>query len=448
MTGNRRWVLKSASILACALTLAARDARAQLPSIDISNSQPTVFEGNPGGPPVAAVFTVKLSAPSARDVSFIFATFTFSNSITGAISAASCATANKVGGADFIGIANKLVTIPANTDSVDIPVTICQDTVVEHQTETFGVSISDVVNAFCDASCLSQGHIFDDDSPPFASIGNATARETFGGTTPMTFTVSLSHPHPGFDVKVNYATRPGTALSGFGVCGSGNPDYFSTSGQLDFPPNVMTNTFVVQICGDTIQEPTETFSAVITGGTNISDTANGVGTIINLLVPTFGTFDVTPVGADARAGEWVTYQFAWTVSAGVWRDLDTLEWRVRQRDTANVPLWIKWTEHTNTFQVCDGPGQDPDAETPAQVTCSEPVAAGTPAILAGRHGSLDVGASTVTGSGPTGQSVMLQLLVRFDNGAANKAYDVEVAALSDSGIRDGFMPGASLVIHR
>jgi hypothetical protein len=450
MTASRSWV-NSALILACALAFAPRDASAQLPSIDISASQPTVFEGNPGGPAVAAVFTVKLSAPTSQDVSFVFSTFTFSNAITGAITGTSCATANQVNGTDFIGISNELVTIPANTDSVEVPVTICQDTVVEHQTETFGVSISDIANAFCDAGidCLSQGHIFDDDEPPFASINSVSVREPLRGTTPMTFTVSLSHPHPGFDVKVNFATRPNTALAGFGACGSGNPDYFPTSGQLDFPPTVTTKTFVVQICGDGIPEQTETFFADITGGTNISSPfGSGVGTIINFLVPTFGTFDVSPVGAEAQVGEWVKYRFEWTVSTGVWRDLDTLELRVRERGTANVPLWIKWTEHTNTFQVCEGPGQDADAQTPAEVRCGQPVAVGTPLILAGRHGSLDVGSSTVTGSGPTGQSVALELLVRLDNGAGNKAFDVEVAALSDSGIRDDFIPGASLVIYR
>jgi hypothetical protein len=61
---------------------------------------------------------------------------------------------------------------------------------------------------------------------------------------------------------------------------------------------------------------------------------------------------------------------------------------------------------------------------------------------------LDMAGTKTIGSGPTGTSVTLQLPVSFMRGAANRTYDVEVAAESDGGIRDEFMAAGVLVVER
>jgi hypothetical protein len=341
---------------------------------------------------------------------------------------------------------------------VIVPVTVCPDTLIEIHTDQFGgvhtaealnAILTDPVNAFCSGdSCITRAQIADDDGAPTATIDNVTVKEPFSGSKTATFTVSLSHPHPGFEVRVNFATRDGTAKSPAGPCGS-IVDYFDAVGTAVFPPNDMSEPVNVTICSDPFNESTETFFVDLTGGLNAALVGDfGLGSILNFALPSFGTFTLDPEGADAQVDEWVKYRFEWTVSTGVWRDLQTLELRVRQRDTANVPLWIRWVEHANTFQLCDGPGKDADTGNSESIRCGPAVVAGSPQVLDAPLARLDVAGTKVTGSGPLGQSVALEMLVSFKRGTGNRTYDVEVAAESDSGIRDDFIPGGVLTVKR
>lgn len=127
---------------ACALVFSAELTYAQLPSIRVNGplsaqpAEPSVFEGSLGGAISTLNFTVELSAVPTQDVSVHFSTFTLNSPGGNAVSGASCANANTVNGTDFIGIVNKAVLIPANTDppSVTVPVTVCPDNQIEfHQ---------------------------------------------------------------------------------------------------------------------------------------------------------------------------------------------------------------------------------------------------------------------------------------------------------------------------
>ena len=449
--------LRVATLLAGGLLLSiAEVANAQLPSVRISGAEPAVFEGDPTTAAQTLNFTVQLSSATNQDVTVSFSTFTFAGN---AVGGSSCATANQVGGTDFISVTNQLVTIPANTTSVTTSVTVCRDDQVEfHPTfanqtrEDIGVMLTNPVNAVCNgAECLNVGHIFDDDGTPFASINSVTAREPISGSRLATFTVTISHPHPGFEVRVAYATRNGTARAVAGACGTvstaGSPDYLSRSGTLVFASGETTKTIDVPVCFDRLEEGAETFFVDLTPVLNATAVGSGTGTILNAIQPSLlGTFTLDPEGATVAAGEWTGYRFTWAVSEGVWRDLRAMELRVRQRDTGNVVLWIRWEESSNTFQLCEGPGVENAA--PASVTCGPPAVAGTQTILTSRHASIDLSGTTVIGSGPTGPSVTLQLLVSFDGGAANRTYDVEVTAEGDNGIRDDFVIAGVLEVTR
>jgi uncharacterized repeat protein (TIGR01451 family) len=91
--------------------------------------------------------------------------------------------------------------------------------------------------------------------------------------TPATFTVSLTAPSSDA-VSVGYATNPGTASS--------PADFVATSGTATFAPGQTTAAVTVQVKGDLIDEPDETFSVVLSGATNsvITD-GTGVGTIVD-----------------------------------------------------------------------------------------------------------------------------------------------------------------------
>lgn len=91
--------------------------------------------------------------------------------------------------------------------------------------------------------------------------------------TPATFTATLSSPSTD-TVSVDYATSPGTATS--------PADFTAAAGTVTFAPGQTTAPVTVQVRGDLIDEPDETFSVVLSGAVNgvITD-AIGVGTILD-----------------------------------------------------------------------------------------------------------------------------------------------------------------------
>ena len=75
-------------------------------------------------------------------------------------------------------------------------------------------------------------------------------------------------------VTVNYATADGTATAG--------TDYQSSSGTLTFAPGQTTQTVRVQVNGETLNEPDETFFVNLSNPTNAETSdAQGEGTITN-----------------------------------------------------------------------------------------------------------------------------------------------------------------------
>jgi hypothetical protein len=99
--------------------------------------------------------------------------------------------------------------------------------------------------------------------PCHITIFDANVREGDSGITPMPFTVSLDAT-PSTLVTVKYTTvNDGTAIAS-SACPTipsptGDPDYVSQAGQLNFPMGVASQTITVQVCGDTAPELGETF---------------------------------------------------------------------------------------------------------------------------------------------------------------------------------------------
>jgi probable HAF family extracellular repeat protein len=109
---------------------------------------------------------------------------------------------------------------------------------------------------------------------PSVGIANAAAvTEGNAGTRTAAFTVTLSAASAQ-TVTVAFATAGGTATAG--------SDFQSTSGTLTFAPGETSKTITVQVVGDRLPEPTETFVVNLSGPTNAYiATGQGSGTIVD-----------------------------------------------------------------------------------------------------------------------------------------------------------------------
>ena len=153
----------------------------------LSVSDVTLIEGNAGTQ--NAVVTVSLSAPSTKTVTVNYST------ANGTASA----------GSDYQAVSGKLTFAPGQT-SKSILVPVIGDRLGEPN-ETFFVNLSGAKNA---TIADGQGVVTIVDDEPRISINDVSATEGNSGTTPFTFTVSLSAAHDE-PVTVNYATADGTA---------------------------------------------------------------------------------------------------------------------------------------------------------------------------------------------------------------------------------------------
>ncbi|MFN7152055.1 MAG: beta strand repeat-containing protein [Acidovorax sp.] len=110
---------------------------------------------------------------------------------------------------------------------------------------------------------------------PSLSINDVSLNEGNAGTTSFNFTVSLSTPAPSGGVSFDIATANGTAAAG--------SDYVAQSlaGQT-IPAGSSTYSFTVQVNGDLLNEPSETFFVNVTNVVNAVVADNqGQGTIVN-----------------------------------------------------------------------------------------------------------------------------------------------------------------------
>jgi hypothetical protein len=116
-------------------------------------------------------------------------------------------------------------------------------------------------------------------------INDVARAEGNGGTTPLTFTLTLS-PASAKPVTVKYATAAGTAQAG--------TDFTSARAWVTFAPGQTSKTLTVAVKGDTVREGNEVFYVNLkqASGANLAD-AQGQGTILNDDGPVLTIADVT-----------------------------------------------------------------------------------------------------------------------------------------------------------
>ena len=132
---------------------------------------------------------------------------------------------------------------------------------------------------------------FNRQGQPAISINNVAANEGNSGDTAFNFTVSLNHASAQ-TVTVAYATSNGTATLA-------DNDYDSAGGTVTFAPGDVSETVLVNVNGDTTDEPNENFNVDLTSPAFASIADNqGVGTITNDDNPTISIGDVTVTEGD------------------------------------------------------------------------------------------------------------------------------------------------------
>ncbi|MDH5823039.1 lamin tail domain-containing protein [Luteimonas sp. RD2P54] len=136
----------------------------------------------------------------------------------------------------------------------------------------------------------------------YLSIADTSAAEGDAGTTPFFFTISLNQPAGAGGVSVDYATADASAVAG--------EDYASASGTVQIDEGQSSVTVTVDVTGDAVTEPDETFLVVLdnAGGALIAR-AEATGTILNDDIETLaihqiqGSGQLSPYDGQAVATE-------------------------------------------------------------------------------------------------------------------------------------------------
>ena len=177
------------------------------------------------------------------------------------------ATANgtATSGSDYTATSGRCFSPGATTRTFNV--TVLPDT-RDEPNETFAANLSSPVNAAI-ATAQGIGTIVDNDAAPSIAINNVSVTEGNSGTTTASLAVTLSAVS-GQTVTVNYATANGTATAG--------SDYVAATDTLTFAPGVTSQSVVVTVNGDALNEANETVLVNLSTATNAT-IADSQGTL-------------------------------------------------------------------------------------------------------------------------------------------------------------------------
>src|SRR5213079_3010738 len=189
------------------------------------------------------------------------------------------------GGVDYTLASGTLTFAPGVTNQ-NISITVVNDALDEDD-ETIQITLSSPSNATLGAITTHSYTILDNDPLPSLSINNTSVTEgNNNGSNPATFTITLSAVS-GRTVTVNYATADVTAAA--------PADYTAVpTTTLTFNPGETNKTVTVQVKGDTLNEPNETFTVNLSNPLNGTiATPVGIGTIIDDDLPPTVTLNLS-----------------------------------------------------------------------------------------------------------------------------------------------------------
>jgi predicted extracellular nuclease len=155
--------------------------------------------------------------------------------------------------------------------SVTLPAAVDNQALVELRIMTANATGNDEWVGIDDISVTATGSGGGD---PAISVSNGSVAEGDTGTSPMFFQATLSAPAGPGGVVFNYATADGSASAG--------SDYLAASGTVNIVEGASSAVLSVQVIGDAMVEPDETFSLVLSSFTGaVAGSVEGTGTIVN-----------------------------------------------------------------------------------------------------------------------------------------------------------------------
>jgi ELWxxDGT repeat protein len=162
-------------------------------------------------------------------------------------------------GVDYVETSGQL-SFPAGVKSKTFTVTVNSD-LIDEPAEHFLVHLSNSTGpVIFDADAT--GTINDNDTAS-VTVNSVTVTEGNSGTTNAVFTVSINTPYYR-DFTVDWATGPPLT----GTAAAEGVDYLGGSGQLTFPAGTTSRTVTVSVVGDTLDEPNEIFSVLLSNVVN------------------------------------------------------------------------------------------------------------------------------------------------------------------------------------
>lgn len=174
---------------------------------------------------------------------------------------------------DYSLLQTSPITIPSGSTSATITIQTLTDSIYEGN-ETVVLTLGTPTGATLGAPATHTLTIQDVNTQPTITINDATVVEGSSGTIPAPFTITLSGTSAS-TVTVAYATQDGSA--------SAPNDYASASSTLAFFPLETTKNISILVNGDTLFEPNETFTVVLSNptGATLGAKSFGIGTIQN-----------------------------------------------------------------------------------------------------------------------------------------------------------------------
>jgi|GEM_PF-3961754 len=223
----------------------------------ISVADTTVSEG--GG---SAVFTVSLDEVGTEPVTVQYHT---SNQLA-------------IAGVDYAARSGSL-TIPSGETSKSVGIPVIDDTLDEPD-EGFALALSDPVGGHI-VDGYGTATIIDDDNPAISVADSRIPEDASGVVVEISLATAGVEP-----VSVHYATADGTATAG--------SDYTAVDGDVTFHPGLRYRYVTIPTIDDTLDEPDETFTLVLSDpvGGYIAD-GSGSTTIVDDDIAALSVSDVT-----------------------------------------------------------------------------------------------------------------------------------------------------------
>ncbi|MBB5766024.1 outer membrane autotransporter protein [Xanthomonas arboricola] len=221
--------------------------------------------------PTASITVSPSSVPEDGTTNLIY-TVSLDQAAQSAVSVAFSVGGSATSGTDYAAVSSPLV-INAGQTTGTITINPTADATIEPD-ETVVISLAAGSGYSVGSPNSATGTILNDDQPAL-SINDVSVSEGNAGTTNATFTVSLSQPAGAGGVSFDISTADGTATAGVDYVAS------SLAGQT-IPAGSSSATFTVQVNGDSLSEPDETFFVNVSNvtGATVAD-AQGLGTIVN-----------------------------------------------------------------------------------------------------------------------------------------------------------------------